>query len=143
MKVISIRQPYAWLIFNGGKSIENRSWGTSYTGPLLIQAGKALYPDADGVREWWNNLVTTQTHMQGYPQMPELDDLPKGAIVGKARLVGCYPFDKNNNRNPWATGPWCWYLSNRKALPPLPMRGMQGLFNLRETLPAEYLELAA
>lgn len=142
MKVLSIRQPYAWLIFNGGKSIENRSWATNYTGPLLIHAGKALYPDAEGIREWWNNLVTME-HMKHYPTMPPLDELPKGAIVGSALLVGCYWFDETSNRNPWARGPACWYLSQKRALPPFPARGMQGLFNLREPLPAEYLGLAA
>ncbi|MEQ1713838.1 MAG: ASCH domain-containing protein, partial [Hyphomicrobium sp.] len=88
MKVLSIRQPYPWLIFNGGKSIENRSWATSYTGPLLIHAGKALYPDAERIRDWWNNLVSTDITGK-YPQMPLLDDLPKGAIVGVAELAGC------------------------------------------------------
>jgi hypothetical protein len=38
MKVIVIRQPWAWLIVNGFKDIENRSWATRYRGPLLIQA---------------------------------------------------------------------------------------------------------
>jgi ASCH domain len=35
MKVIVIRQPWAWLIVNGIKDIENRSWRTRYRGPLL------------------------------------------------------------------------------------------------------------
>lgn len=26
MKAIGIRQPWAWLIFNAGKDIENRKW---------------------------------------------------------------------------------------------------------------------
>ena len=38
MKVIVIRQPWAWLIVNGFKDIENRSWATRYRGSLLIQA---------------------------------------------------------------------------------------------------------
>jgi|ERR1700758_4475866 hypothetical protein len=36
MKVIVIRQPWAWLIVNGFKDIENRSWRTRYRGPLMI-----------------------------------------------------------------------------------------------------------
>ena len=37
-KVIVVRQPWAWLIVNGYKDIENRSWHTNYQGMLLIQA---------------------------------------------------------------------------------------------------------
>src|SRR5438045_8559495 len=39
MKALSIRQPWAWLIVNGHKPVENRSWSTKYTGKLLIHAG--------------------------------------------------------------------------------------------------------
>lgn len=143
MKVLSIRQPYAWLIFNGGKSIENRSWATNYTGPLLIHAGKALYPDAERIREWWNTLAATS--MNGScPRMPALDELPKGAIAGKADLVACRWMNcETAHRIPWATGPCCWYLRDKRPLPPFPVRGMQGLFSLREALPDGYLELAA
>jgi hypothetical protein len=38
IKVIVVRQPWAWLIVQGFKDIENRSWNTRYRGPLLIQA---------------------------------------------------------------------------------------------------------
>jgi hypothetical protein len=36
---LSIRQPWAWLIVQGHKPIENRTWPTTYRGPLLIHAG--------------------------------------------------------------------------------------------------------
>ena len=43
MKTISIRQPFASLICRGIKTIENRSWDTTYRGKLLIHAsGKPL-----------------------------------------------------------------------------------------------------
>jgi len=38
MKTLSIRQPFASLICRGIKTIENRSWETSYRGKLLIHA---------------------------------------------------------------------------------------------------------
>jgi ASCH domain len=37
---ISILQPYAWLIVNGHKDIENRGWPTRFRGRILIHAGK-------------------------------------------------------------------------------------------------------
>ena len=43
MKTLSIRQPFASLICRGIKTIENRSWDTTYRGKLLIHAsGKPL-----------------------------------------------------------------------------------------------------
>jgi len=43
MKTLSIRQPFASLICRGIKTIENRSWDTTYRGKLLIHAsGKPI-----------------------------------------------------------------------------------------------------
>jgi hypothetical protein len=43
MKTISVRQPFASLICRGIKTIENRSWDTTYRGKLLIHAsGKPI-----------------------------------------------------------------------------------------------------
>jgi len=43
MKAISLLQPWATLVVTGVKTIETRSWGTKYRGPILIHAsqGKA------------------------------------------------------------------------------------------------------
>jgi ASCH domain len=38
LRVLSLRQPWAWLVVNGYKDIENRSWRTNHRGPLLIHA---------------------------------------------------------------------------------------------------------
>jgi len=32
MKALSILQPWAWLVVNGHKDIENRTWGTGFRG---------------------------------------------------------------------------------------------------------------
>lgn len=41
MSYLSVRQPWAHAIVTGIKPIENRSWKTSFRGPLLIHAGKS------------------------------------------------------------------------------------------------------
>src|SRR2546423_12295348 len=38
LRALSLRQPWAWLVVNGYKDIENRSWRTNHRGPLLIHA---------------------------------------------------------------------------------------------------------
>ena len=50
-RALSIRQPWAWLILNGYKDLENRTWRTDYRGPLLIHAGMRVETDKDAV-EW-------------------------------------------------------------------------------------------
>lgn len=52
MKALSIRQPWAWLIANGYKDIENRSWRTNYRGPVLIHASAAMPTWSDWVSIW-------------------------------------------------------------------------------------------
>ena len=39
-RALSIMQPWAWLIVNRHKPIENRSWHTNFRGHVLIHAGK-------------------------------------------------------------------------------------------------------
>ena len=38
MKILSLRQPYAYLVTRGTKNIENRSRPTRYRGPFLVHA---------------------------------------------------------------------------------------------------------
>src|SRR5271165_5444563 len=42
LRALSVRQPWAWLIVNGVKDIENRSFRTDHHGPLLIHAALSL-----------------------------------------------------------------------------------------------------
>ena len=41
LPILSIRQPWAWLIVNGYKDIENRTWSTRFRGKVLIHGMKA------------------------------------------------------------------------------------------------------
>jgi hypothetical protein len=51
MKALSIRQPWAWLVVNGWKNIENRERRFSHRGPLLIHAAAWMTPaDYDACR---------------------------------------------------------------------------------------------
>jgi hypothetical protein len=38
MKILSVRQPWASLIVNGFKDVENRTWPTRYRGRILVHA---------------------------------------------------------------------------------------------------------
>ena len=46
MKALTLTQPWATLVAVGENSIETRSWGTSYRGPLAIHSAKGFPRDA-------------------------------------------------------------------------------------------------
>ena len=54
---LSIRQPWAWAILHAGKDIENRSWSTSFRGPVCIHAAKGMTAaEFDGFVEFARSL---------------------------------------------------------------------------------------
>ncbi len=86
MKAISIRQPWAWAICHAGKRVENRDWrhAPSYRGPLLIHAAKGCtIAEFDDTAE----SILCARGILAKPELPELHDLPRGAIVARVRLV--------------------------------------------------------
>jgi hypothetical protein len=116
MKVIVVRQPWAWLIVHGYKDIENRSWKTRYSGTLLIQASANLPPkrELDEGRSF--------ARKRGV-RVPE--DLEKGGIVGMVQLEDCV----TRSRSIWFEGPVGWVLSKPKRIPFIPLKGQLGLFD--------------
>lgn len=129
LTALTIHQPWAWAIFHG-KSVENRTWPTSYRGPLLIHAGKT--------REWYDREDAADWREWYGVSLPGWDSLPKGAIVGRVTLVDCVRADPNRpffapgrGPCPWAEGPWLWVLADPvEFATPVPYRGAQGLFQV-------------
>lgn len=78
IKALSFKQPFAWLIANGYLQVDDRSWGTSYRGPILIHASKGLY-DA------YYQYIKSHTDVP----IPDKDKLEYGGVVGMATLVLC------------------------------------------------------
>lgn len=118
MRTLSIRQPWAWLIVNGHKDVENREWSTDYRGPLLIHASKTVrrgeYAEqARDIEEAFGIRV------------PALDDLPLGGIVGIATLTDC----ADTSDSPWWTGDTAWSLRDARPLPFHPCPGALRLFH--------------
>ncbi|MDR1497997.1 MAG: ASCH domain-containing protein [Puniceicoccales bacterium] len=79
LPALAIRQPYAWLVVNGIKDIENRSRRTHYRGKVLIHASLS------------ENLLFTDSiaglSTRAGIELPESYDM--GGIVGIAEIVGC------------------------------------------------------
>lgn len=117
MKALSIKQPWAWLIANGYKDIENRNWWTSFRGELLIHAGKSL--DREGL-EWvkYNHPeIILPTFAQG---------INMGGIVGKGRMVDCI----TQSASPWFFGEHGFVIKDAEPLPFHPYKGQLGFFEV-------------
>jgi hypothetical protein len=136
VKALTLWQPWASAIALGVKTIETRSWWTSYRGPLAIHAAKRpmgveelelaakLFRDLDGRLPPW----------------------PFGAVVAVAVLVDCVPTERlpgwrregvtfAPREDLWGNftpGRFGWILRNVMRLPaPCPERGRQGLWEWR------------
>ena len=116
MKVIVIRQPWAWLIVHGFKDIENRTWRTHYRGHLLIQASAGL----PGKRQFEESRLFARKRGVVLPETFET-----GGIVGMVQLDDCVA----SSRSKWFHGPIGWVLSKPKRLPFTPLKGRLGLFD--------------
>ena len=117
MKALSIRQPWAWLIVNGYKDVENRTWSTNFHGRVYVHAGKKIdYGDFPGQRDYIRESGIS---------LPE--DLPLGAIVGEVTITDCVDMSSS----PWFSGPFGFVLSEPTAYEILvPYRGQLGFFEV-------------
>ena len=114
--MIVVRQPWAWLIVNGKKDIENRSWRTHYRGPLLIQASAGL-PSKSDLEE-----ARRFARKRGV-NLPE--EFETGGIVGMVHLKECV----TSSRSRWFLGPVGWVLSKPRRFPFVPLKGRLGIFD--------------
>jgi hypothetical protein len=127
MKAITICQPFPHLIMTGEKPVENRSWFTTYRGPLAIHAGKS--------RGWLADGDEQEAAAEGHP-------LVFGAVVAVCVLKDCLKLEKiqlqmYDEKYPQLKsrahcfGPWCWVLTDVIRLSvPVPYKGQQGFFDV-------------
>ena len=118
LPALSIRQPWAWLILNGGKDVENRTWKTNFRGRFLIHAAKGM------TREEFE-AACEFSRLAGFRgDIPDGEQLARGGIVGVAELVDC----TMQHRTPWFCGPYGFMLRNVAPVPFIPCKGSLGFF---------------
>lgn len=144
MKAITIRQPWAWAVAIGAKTIENRTRGTSYRGPLAIHAGRTWSARGGG-----SQLVQAALADAGIrpPIEPDFHSrvFAYGAVIALAELVDSHP-DTGCCR-PWGESQYeeaggrtrtvlhHLVLEDIRALtPPVPARGALGLWTVPDGL---------
>ena len=111
MKCLSVSQPFADLIISGKKSIELRSWNTSFRGEFLIHAPIKIRTNDCKRLKIDRKLIT-------------------GAIVGKAFL---YDIKKYNSSSEIEKDKkYGFILKNAKSFRiPIPLKGQLGFFEVK------------
>ena len=117
MKVISIRQPWAWAIIHAGKDIENRSWPTKFRGRVLVHASK---------------FSSKKAFAEAFDFICPIVDIRNlnvwcrtGGIIGSVEIVDCALV----SNSPWFIGPRGFVLRYPRPLPFTPCTGALGLFD--------------
>ena len=122
MKAISIRQPWAWLVVNGHKDIENRIWRTKYRGKVLIHASGYKVTKAD-----YEDFVACCKAAR-IKEFPAIDGFKTGGIVGSVEIVDCV----QKSRSRWFNeGGFGFVLKNARKLPYKPMKGKLGFWEVK------------
>jgi hypothetical protein len=106
----------------GEKDVENRVWNAHFRGRFWVHAGAYRWPrDAD-----WKDLLF------GVDDVPDQDELPRGAILGTVKLVDVV----HGYESVWAEpgNYWHWILANPEPLaePILGVKGRQGWWEFDE-----------
>ncbi len=122
MKVLSFKQPWAWLLVNGFKDVENRNWRTHYRGKVLIHASKqpdlsCFYPDGSLILGKHPYPASIPAHLEAFQY---------GGIIGEVTITDCV--DESNS--PWFWGRYGFVIGEARPLPFAPLRGQLGLFEV-------------
>jgi hypothetical protein len=116
--ILSVRQPWAWLIVSGWKNIENRPRRTNVRGRILIHASKTMTRADYEACE-----ILILGFGWGIP-LPHFDDLERGGIVGETTILDCV----TEHTSEWFFGPFGYVLTGSKTLPFQPCKGSLGFF---------------
>ncbi|RZL04784.1 MAG: ASCH domain-containing protein, partial [Rubrivivax sp.] len=106
MKILTIRQPWAWLIIHGGKDIENRDWPTRLRGRFLVHAAKGM------TRTEWEDAIDTARHcgvsLADLRAGAQFEQLQRGGIIGSVNLIDCV----TDHPSRWFFGKYGFVLAN-------------------------------
>lgn len=120
MKALSVKQPWAWLIVSGKKTIEMRVWATNYRGPILIVSCKEKM-SGDSFRKF----------REAFPDCPVT--MWYGFAVCKANLVDCRPMTKDDEKLAGCEvydGAYSWVLEDIEPVTPFAVKGQLGIYEV-------------
>jgi ASCH domain len=122
---LSIRQPWAWLIVNCHKDIENRDWSTVFRGRFLVHAGQTM------TRPQYDDVITQLLLADVLVSVPPFETLRDqcGGFVGWSRVTDCVREHPSKWKQPDGYG---FVLRDSRPIPFVPWKGRLGWFNVPE-----------
>ena len=121
MKALTLRPTWAWLVVNGHKDIENRSWPTRLRGRIWIHASSSRVTKAEDER--FENICREHR----IRTFPARESFQTGGIVGSVELVDCV----TKSRSFWFSGECGLVLRSARKAKFRPMKGRLGFFEVR------------
>lgn len=167
MRVLTVRQPWAWAIIHGGKDVENRTRNIAgdYRGPVAIHAGKewaiqgAHSPAVARAyfdyreRTGWRVAEPIDQAVASFAKRGmdrrTINAPFFGAVIGVANLWAVHKADRirpfgrficcpNDDSQQWAMdGHYHLCLSNPRPIDPIPAKGRLGLWRPDPELQAQ------
>jgi hypothetical protein len=128
---LTLWQPWADLIVDGIKPVENREWAPPswlIGHPFAIHAGKHY----DTECQWECEAGTFSANGSPIIVKPKAE-ITLGAIIGIATLEGWQHKEslfRAGDESPWFFGPFGWWLRDVVKIDPVPCRGMQKLWRV-------------
>lgn len=104
---------------HGGKNIENRTWGTTFRGRVLIHASKAMTYD-----EWLDGLELLFSFGISRAAYPGPEVIERGGIIGSVEIVDCV----TESESPWFVGPYGYVLRDPQPCEFTPCQGALKFF---------------
>lgn len=120
MKALSIRQPWAWLVVNGYKDIENRTWSTRRRERIWIHASSKTV-----TKQAYEEFLT-ECRRHRIKKFPQREDFKTSGIVGSVEIVDCV----ESSRSSWFGGPYGFVMKNARKTKFKPMHGKLNFFEV-------------
>ncbi|MCP3062940.1 hypothetical protein LXT21_29565 [Myxococcus sp. K38C18041901] len=120
---LTLWRPWGWAIFHAGKDVENR--GAKFPAPP-VDSWLAIH---NGLK-WDEDNAEAMAEEFGLVVPPECEH-PAGAIIGVARVEAVTRGTKHRESR-WYMGDTGLWLADATPITPVPCRGSQGLWTLRE-----------
>lgn len=135
IKVLTIKEPWIWLILNRGKDVENRTWKTNYRGRLYLHSSQNF--DFNALNKVWEMDKKLCSEIIKVFKIEYNSESKKascnnkasfGKILGAVDLVDCI----SNCDSVWAeSGQNHWVLENPKLIEkPISCKGKLSIWTL-------------
>jgi len=134
---LSLRQPWAWMVVHGGKTLENRKWRTHRRGAFIVHAAKGM------TRAEYDDAVAFASVADPRVVVPAFADLVRGGFMGRACIVDVIPpcfvpgapltlFSKVCTHRWHMPEQFAFVLEDAAPLPFVPWKGELQFFNVPE-----------